>query len=72
MLKGGADIDARLFLRVWRTRTKLASPEYKEIVKEVVKKTPNMNSSLALIFYAARSLTSVEVEDRAQCAQQKK
>jgi hypothetical protein len=31
-----------------------------------------MNSSLALIFYAARSLTSVEVEDRAQCAQQKK
>jgi hypothetical protein len=30
------------------------------------------DSSLVPIFYAARSLTSAEVADRAQCAQQKK
>ena len=30
------------------------------------------DSSLGPIFYAARSLTSAEVADRAQCAQQKK
>jgi hypothetical protein len=34
--------------------------------------TRKHDPSLVPIFYAARSLTSAEVADRAQCAQQKK